>query len=718
MAFFDLNIPYNESTKRNSTADKSLRLKLTIKAMELGYTGVAYNRTITGVMSELDRCSISLFPLSSVLKVSPAISSAVNVHRRLLDVPIKTPFRQYTRITVVVDTPAQGSCLNSGNPVLKTYDVVAVRPMKQECFDLACKNYEVDIIFIDFSETRFRLKQPLIKAAIERGVCFEITYSGLLMDAQLRRQIISNAKLLVDWTRGKNVIFSSAAASLTEFRGPNDVANLACLLGFSKERAKASISKTCRSLLENSIRKKKFFKEAIRVQLISSTDDGFDEWLKWDPISSGEGDLQLDDMAKSFAAANKEPKTVKAIDFVSVINELPSHGLQIIDLVTEKKVDSKLHDPHDKDHLSNLGKCDVTSINKNLETSASVEAGETCAMIIEEPEQKNLFLKVHEDIHEAAESLETSASVEAGETCAMIIEASEQKNLPLKVHEDIHEAGGNLETSASVEASETCSMIIEEPEQKNWPLKDHEDIHEAGRNLETLTSVEAGEACAMIIEEPKQQNLPLNVHEDVHEDVIDEKERENVCSDVPNPGILISFDDNNPSNVQCEEANNFSSSASIFQPSTKSNEADRMLPTACLPEAALEEHTSDTKDVAATPVSSSLNEDILEQINVIEENVSTAPSSSLPTLRSHDELQINGCNSVVHEPPEDVTIKVNVEVKDDSGMNHLSAHKSSSGRVRRKHRISSRPVSFPFKRLLKPSYSKKAQNKKRKKTIL
>ncbi|GJY60275.1 hypothetical protein Tco_0460932 [Tanacetum coccineum] len=48
-----------------------------------------------------------------------------------------------------------------------------------------------------------------------------------------------------------------------------------------------------RSLLENALREKKFYKEAIRVELISPTEqiNGFDDWLKWDPISSGEGDL-------------------------------------------------------------------------------------------------------------------------------------------------------------------------------------------------------------------------------------------------------------------------------------------------------------------------------------------------------------------------------------------------------------------------------------------
>lgn len=62
-----------------------------------------------------------------------------------------------------------------------------------------------------------------------------------------------------------------------------------------------------RSLLENSLRKKKLYKEVIRVELIRTDIEGagFDDRLKWDPIFSGEGDLQIDDMAKSFADSSK-----------------------------------------------------------------------------------------------------------------------------------------------------------------------------------------------------------------------------------------------------------------------------------------------------------------------------------------------------------------------------------------------------------------------------
>ena len=53
-------------------------------------------------------------------------------------------------------------------------------------------------------------------------------------------------QLLVDWTRGKNLIISSAASSAYVLRGPYDVANISSLLGLSMERAKAAVSKNCR----------------------------------------------------------------------------------------------------------------------------------------------------------------------------------------------------------------------------------------------------------------------------------------------------------------------------------------------------------------------------------------------------------------------------------------------------------------------------------------
>ncbi|KAI3995285.1 hypothetical protein MKX01_032087 [Papaver californicum] len=343
MVFFDFNVPYLEPGKTekplpDNNVKKNTRLKIAVKAMELGYSGVAYNRCMKGVMSDNDRCTIFLFPLSSLLKVSPTLSDSVKFHRELLKVPLNTPFRQYTRLTVTVENIVQAGVLNSGNPVLKTYDMVAVKPLNQTVFDHVCKVSEVDLIAIDFSERLpFRLKLPMVKAAIERGIYFEITYSHLISEIQARRQMVTNAKLLVDWTRGKNIIFTSGASSVNELRGPYDVANLSSLLGLSMERAKAATSKNCSALIARAIRKKHFFKEAIRVEKIPSgrqvdtKEPWFAECNNWDEISSGEGDIQLDDIAKFFAASSKVPKFSKAIDFTSITKELPSHGMRLND---------------------------------------------------------------------------------------------------------------------------------------------------------------------------------------------------------------------------------------------------------------------------------------------------------------------------------------------------------------------------------------------------
>lgn len=147
MGFFDLNIPYRESDRH--AADKpslrGRRLKLALKAMELGYTGVAYNRTLTGVMSESDRCSIVLFPISTLTPSSSSFFASVKFHRQLLNVAVTAPFRQYTRLTVVVANSAQALALNSGNPILRSYDIIAVRPTRQDAFDQACQTSEVCI---------------------------------------------------------------------------------------------------------------------------------------------------------------------------------------------------------------------------------------------------------------------------------------------------------------------------------------------------------------------------------------------------------------------------------------------------------------------------------------------------------------------------------------------------------------------------------------------
>ncbi|KAK3001778.1 hypothetical protein RJ639_022498 [Escallonia herrerae] len=88
--------------------------------MELGYTGLAYTRTIKGIMSKFDRCSTPLFHLSSLLRLSPSLSSTMTFHHRLL-APSSLP----PSPVQMPHGPAQASALNLGNSILKSYDIGA-----------------------------------------------------------------------------------------------------------------------------------------------------------------------------------------------------------------------------------------------------------------------------------------------------------------------------------------------------------------------------------------------------------------------------------------------------------------------------------------------------------------------------------------------------------------------------------------------------------------
>ncbi|XP_058208285.1 protein GAMETOPHYTE DEFECTIVE 1 [Rhododendron vialii] len=672
MVFFDLNIPYHESDKHvpDKSARKTTRLKLAVKAMELGYTGVAYNRTIKGVMSEHDRCATPKFPLSSVLKLAPSLSSAVKLHRHVLGVPASAPFRQYTRLTVVVDSSAQVAALNSGNPILKTYDVVAVKPLSQNAFEQACKASEVDLIAIDFSEKLpFRLKQRLVKDAIERGVSFEITYSRLIMDAQVRRQMISNAKLLVDWTRGKNLIVSSAASSVTELRGPYDVANLSSLLGLSMEHAKAALSKNCRSLIANATRKKQFYKEAIRVEVIpsgeqlDSKESCLSDWLKWDPISSGEGDLLLDDMAKSFSASSKVSKTVKAIDFAAVVDSLPSRGLQVCDL---KSTTEAAVQPLDVGkNLSAVGRADVpivvTGVSQQLESLEDLaKADQTSSYNM--PSQH--FIHSCEDSMDSFSPTTTMRHFDNAEEILMHTANSEEEP----------KNSNGLDVDISLRGTE---------------------VH----NLQSQSCITHCDAWVF---------LPDSTAE-VHTSAM-ETEIASTCNaivDVENPTPCKDLDF---SAFPGDEAKISCSSDGILGVQDHGME-----------EGLIGKNANSKVDLSSASHEVCLHEDFMEREQFREtrdDSVFVAdglPAESYREMEDSDDHPAENC-----EPPDEVVIEDHKRIDIQAEVNCPASNDSSGkGKVKPRRRIPSRAFSFPLKRLLNPApFKRKAQKLKTKTKLL
>lgn len=235
----DLNVPYFA----NST---ELR-KLVLTLPELKYDGCALNHELRGRITVADACKIEPFDISASKTVVLDGFSVKGIPRA---------FRQWTRATVHLEDEGQLTALTGPSPVLGTYDLVAARvssaagTIANKLFAKCCSSLEVDIISIDLaSKLPFHLRPQLVAQAVQRGVHFEITYSAALRDSTARRNLISNALLLVRATRGRNLLLSSEARRAIDARSAHDVANLGSLFGLSASAARQCLSGNARAAI-------------------------------------------------------------------------------------------------------------------------------------------------------------------------------------------------------------------------------------------------------------------------------------------------------------------------------------------------------------------------------------------------------------------------------------------------------------------------------------
>lgn len=116
---------------------------------------------------------------------------------------------------------------SSNNPLLTSYDIVAVQPGTDSLFLKCCQSPDIDIISFDMTQRLpFKLKHNIVTQAIDKGIYFEVCLSQLLKDALARRIFISNVTDLVRVTRGKGILFTSGATSPLHLRAPYDFVNL------------------------------------------------------------------------------------------------------------------------------------------------------------------------------------------------------------------------------------------------------------------------------------------------------------------------------------------------------------------------------------------------------------------------------------------------------------------------------------------------------------
>lgn len=154
-------------------------------------------------------------------------------------------FRILSRLTAIIEDPIHAHNMLK-NPITKKYDILAFQPVGDDKVLLQLvTQFDADIICLNLSENLgFTLKKSHVSVALQKRMCFEISYSPCLRSQTCKRSIISNSHDLVNVCKGKNIIVSSGALGPLDLRSPADVSNLSLLFGFKKNQAVECVKKT------------------------------------------------------------------------------------------------------------------------------------------------------------------------------------------------------------------------------------------------------------------------------------------------------------------------------------------------------------------------------------------------------------------------------------------------------------------------------------------
>ncbi|WPT16841.1 Protein GAMETOPHYTE DEFECTIVE 1 [Picochlorum sp. SENEW3] len=253
----------------SSKASKKKKRRVTRKSKNRQWVDACLNDTTIDALTIKERATVAKklsFSFASV-SVYETIESYVENRQKKQKKRVKTTqaievddpavastsIRRITlQLSSQVDEIARSLTGHVYGSLMEDYGLVAVRPTSDKTFQYACTTMDVDIISMQLMSSNSNgmvMRRQLIQQAVDRGVAFEIPYSGFLQ--QQRLQFISNARVLARATRGKNIVCSSGCGSVYEMRGPYDVANLLVVfLGLTEEQAYDCLSTTPLRLVE------------------------------------------------------------------------------------------------------------------------------------------------------------------------------------------------------------------------------------------------------------------------------------------------------------------------------------------------------------------------------------------------------------------------------------------------------------------------------------
>ena len=318
MTYYDLAV---SSRHHRAAGGERQQQQVVRRLVEMGWDCVAWNTTVVGKVGpgcarpvasvQLDipqrRAALQLRALvDGKLDLAqyqplppppppPPSSSSSSLGGGVASVLQKLKLRQLNRLSVTLDDLADAQSLTIGNEVVQMFDVIAATPGNAKVFAYLCKTADVDIITLDLGRRiPFQLNKKLIDEAVKRGLSFELNYSGVLGSSSSRKEVLANSRTLLQYLRGRHIIFSSFAENPLQVRGPSDIMNIAAVFGLTKENAHKAVCSNAALVLKHAFcRKLRFL-----PQEIVSRDDFRARWPE----------LTLPDPAPSITSSSSSKK--------------------------------------------------------------------------------------------------------------------------------------------------------------------------------------------------------------------------------------------------------------------------------------------------------------------------------------------------------------------------------------------------------------------------
>lgn len=165
-----------------------------------------------------------------------------------LNEKINRKLNLFNRLTVVYSDPSVSHVLGRSQNI-KKFHIVAALPTTEAALQHACQTFQGDIITYNIDTIRIRFSRKFYYLAVRRNMFFEIKYSPVIMDSNVRRFTITRSQQYHMVGKSKGIIISSEALDSFQIRSPYDIAGLGLIFGLSEEQAKCAISTTARKVL-------------------------------------------------------------------------------------------------------------------------------------------------------------------------------------------------------------------------------------------------------------------------------------------------------------------------------------------------------------------------------------------------------------------------------------------------------------------------------------